>query len=256
MDLKFITWNVNGLRAAAKKGFVDFLRRESPDFLCIQEVKAMEDQIPFDVRLVEPYQSYFVAAERRGYSGVATYAKHSASKIITQLGEPRFDNEGRHLFLEYDNFILGNIYFPNGGRGDDRLKYKLEYYEKFLEFVTELKKTGKMIIFCGDVNTAHKEIDLFHPKENQKKSGFMPEERAWLDKFIAAGFVDVFRKFNQEPHQYTWWDMKSRARDRNIGWRIDYFFVDREHEANVTAASLMPEILGSDHCPVKISVNI
>jgi exodeoxyribonuclease-3 len=253
---KFISWNVNGIRALAKKGFADFLNQEAPNFLAIQETKAHEDQLPFDLKAPSNYTSYFVSGERRGYSGVATYADQPAMKVIDQLGVPRFDNEGRQVILEYPDFYFCNIYFPNGRRDLSRLQYKLEYYETFLKFVNKLKQTGKAIIICGDVNTAHNEIDLFHPKENSKSSGFLPEERAWLDKFIAAGFEDVYRNLHPEARKYTWWDQKSRARTRDIGWRIDYFFIDSAHAKNVISADIMTEVMGSDHCPISLNLSI
>lgn len=255
-NLKFISWNVNGIRAAAKKGIFEFFNKQAPDFFSLQETKAHEEQLPFDVKIFNDYTSYFVSGERKGYSGVVTYAKEPALKVIDKIGVPEFDREGRHVILEYPEFFLCNIYFPNGRSNDTRLQYKMAYYEAFLKFMIELKKTGKAIIICGDVNTAHKEIDLFHPKANQKFSGFLPEERAWLDKLFEHGFVDTFREFNQEPLQYTWWDVKSKARERNIGWRIDYFFIDKAHLKNVTSATIMPEVMGSDHCPISITLNI
>ncbi len=255
-NLKFISWNVNGIRAASKKGLFEFFKKENPDFLCLQETKAHEDQLSFEFKVFDDYSSYFVSGERKGYSGVVTYAKNSPLSISASIGDTKFDTEGRHVILEYEKFILLNIYFPNGRMNKERLQFKMDYYDAFLKHVTELKKKGKAIIICGDVNTAHQEIDLFHPKTNAKYSGFLPEERAWLDKLLALGFSDTFRIFNQEPNNYTWWDQKSRARERDIGWRIDYFFIDNEHLKNVTSASIHKDVMGSDHCPISITLSI
>jgi exodeoxyribonuclease-3 len=254
--LKFISWNVNGLRAIHKKGFGDWFLKEKPDFLCLQETKAHEDQLPFDLKIFPDYTSYFVSGIKKGYSGVATYAKSPAISVSSQLGVERFDNEGRNLILEYDKFYLLNIYFPNGQRSQQRVSFKLEFYEAFLKLIKQLEKTTKMIIVCGDVNTAHKEIDLARAKENTKTSGFLPEERAFLDKLIANGYIDTFRKFNNEGGNYSWWDVKSRARERNIGWRIDYFFVDEAHQHLVKNAGILSNVMGSDHAPVFVEIDI
>lgn len=255
-NLKFISWNVNGIRAAVKKGLFEFFKAENPDFLCLQETKAHEDQLPFEIKVFDDYTTYFVSGEKKGYSGVATYAKEVPMNISKTIDSPLFDVEGRHVILEYEKFFLLNVYFPNGRMNKERLQYKLDYYSAFLKFVTKLKEKGKAIIICGDVNTAHQEIDLFHPKTNAKNSGFLPEEREWIDELLALGFTDTFRHFNKEPNQYTWWDQRTRARDRDIGWRIDYFFIDNAHLKNVTSASIYKEVMGSDHCPIAITLTI
>ena len=255
-NYKFISWNVNGIRAVFKKGFLDWFQKESPDFLCLQETKAHEDQLPMDLRLVPNYTAYFSSGERKGYSGVGVYAKDPAIKFNNKLGKDEFDNEGRTIILEYPEFYLLNIYFPNGQRSHERVQFKLDFYEQFLKVIKNLEKSGKMIIVCGDVNTAHTEIDLSRPKENSKTSGFLPEERAFLDKLVQNGYVDTFRIFNKEPNNFTWWDVKSRARERNIGWRIDYFFVDKNHKDNVTKAGIMFDVMGSDHAPIFINIKI
>lgn len=255
-DYKFISWNINGIRAALKKGFLEFFLEKKPDFLCLQETKAHEEQLGFELLAIPDYTSYFVSGERKGYSGVAVYANEPALKHSKELDGEHFNNEGRQVILEYPEFFLVNTYIPNGQRSLERLEYKMAYHEALLAKLVELKATGKAVIVCGDFNVAHKEIDLFHPKENAKRSGFLPEERAWVDKLIKAGFVDTFRLFNQEPGNYTWWDQLSKARERNDGWRIDYFFIDAAHSKNVNSATILPEVYGSDHCPITLTISI
>ena len=252
--LKLLSWNVNGYRAILKKGFGGFLLSSGPDIVGLQEVKACPGQLaPADMEF-PGYSSAWNCAERKGYSGVTAFFRAGPLAVSKGFGEDRFDREGRVLGLEYPAFHLLNVYFPNGGQGPERLKYKLEFYEAFLAHIEKLRKTGKAVIFCGDVNTAHHEIDLARPGENADNSGFMPVERAWLDKITGLGWVDTFRAFHPEPGQYTWWDYKTRARERNVGWRIDYFFINREKASLVTKAFILPEVQGSDHCPVGIEL--
>ena len=252
--VRFLSWNVNGIRAAYKKGILNWFSKEQPDILCIQETKAMKEQLPEDLLNVNGYTSYFSSAERKGYSGTATYTKVNPLKVVNGIGIKKFDSEGRFLITEFDEFILFNIYFPNGKAKKERLKYKMDFYDAFLKHLKELLKQDKKIVICGDVNTAHNEIDLARPKENEKISGFLPEEREWIDKLLEAGFIDTLRKFNQKPEQYTWWDMMTRARDRNVGWRIDYFFISDNLKDNLKNAFILPEVMGSDHCPIGIEL--
>lgn len=252
--MKLISWNVNGIRAVAKKGFLDWVKKESPDVLCIQETKAWEEQLDDSLKNIVGYHSFFNQAEKKGYSGVAIYSKQKPINIQKGLGIPEFDNEGRTLIAEFKEFTLFNIYFPNGKQNAERLKYKLDFYEAFQKTAENLLKQSKKIVICGDVNTAHKEIDLARPKENSNVSGFLPEEREWIDRFLSAGFIDTLRIFNQNPEVYTWWDMVTRARERNVGWRIDYFFISENLKKNITNAFTMPDIMGSDHCPVGIEL--
>jgi exodeoxyribonuclease-3 len=254
--LRLISWNVNGLRAAHRKGFLEWFLRERPDVLCLQETKAAPDQLPAELKEVEGYRAHFVAASRGGYSGVAMYTRLEAKEVREGFGVKEFDAEGRTQVADYGGFLLFNIYFPNGKASAERLRYKMAFYGAFLEHVDELKAAGARLIICGDVNTAHKEIDLARPKENAKVSGFLPEERAWLDELVAHGFVDTFRMFHHEPGQYTWWDLKTRARERNVGWRIDYFFVGENLKKKVKAAYISPEVMGSDHCPIGLEVSV
>jgi exodeoxyribonuclease-3 len=253
---RILSWNVNGLRAAYKKGLLVWLLRERPDVLCLQETKAAPDQLPPDLKEVEGYHAYFASAERKGYSGVALYTRLEPREIRGGFGVEKFDREGRTQLADFGDFLLFNVYFPNGKASAARLRYKMAFYRAFLAHVDKLKAKGARIIICGDVNTAHKEIDLARPRENEKTSGFLPEERAWLDKFIARGFVDTFRMFDREPGRYTWWDQKTRARERNVGWRIDYFFVSDNFAEKVKAAYILPEVMGSDHCPIGLEVDV
>ncbi len=252
--MRIISWNVNGIRAAQKKGFLDWLAKESPDIVGVQETKAHPDQL--DMELLNPpgYHVYWNSAEKKGYSGVAVFTKVRPLEVKREIGLSKFDSEGRVILTEFPDFVFINIYFPNGGRGPERVQYKLEFYDEILKLTEKLKKQGKKVIISGDYNTAHQPIDLARPKENEKTSGFLPEERAWLDKWIKHGQVDIFRKFNQSPEQYTWWDMKSFARERNIGWRIDYHFITENLVSRVKNAAIHMDVEGSDHCPVSLEL--
>ena len=254
--IKILSWNVNGIRAVHRKGNFADVFKVQPDILCLQETKAHPDQLDDEIRNIDGYHSFFEAGERKGYSGVAIYSKLKPHEIKTRFGIEKFDNEGRIQIADYDDFVLFNIYFPNGKGSKERLQYKMDFYDAFLEHVDKLKDASRKIVVTGDVNTAHKAIDLARPKENEKVSGFLPEERAWIDKFLSHGYVDTFRMFNQQPENYTWWDMKSRARDRNIGWRIDYFYASENLKDSVQAAYILTDIMGSDHCPIGIDLEI
>jgi len=254
-SFRLLSWNVNGIRAVQKKGFLDWFKKENPDILCLQETKAHPDQLDDVLKNVDEYDSYFSSAEKKGYSGVVTYTKLKPMSVRQGIGIKKFDSEGRFIITEFDEFTLFNIYFPNGKASDERLQYKMEFYETFLKHCKKLLKEGKKIVICGDVNTAHKEIDLARPKENSQTSGFLPQEREWIDKFLTVGFIDTFRKFNQEPDQYTWWDMVTRARDRNVGWRIDYFYMSENLKDKITSASIHQDVMGSDHCPISIEIS-
>ncbi|MBX4211157.1 exodeoxyribonuclease III [Candidatus Parcubacteria bacterium] len=253
-QLRIISWNVNGIRAVYKKGNWNWLIKQSPDIFCLQETKAMPEQLPPD--LVKPvgYESYFdFPKERKGYSGVAIYTKVKPNKVEYIMGKPTLDKEGRLLALYFDDFVLINVYFPNGGGGPVRLKYKLEFYKEFLKFIDGLKKKKHNIVFCGDINTAHTEIDLARPKENVIHTGFLPIERAWLDEVIAHGYVDTWRNLNPGvKNTYTYWDQKTFARERNVGWRIDYFFVNKEFLNHIADFKVHESVLGSDHCPIEL----
>ncbi len=251
-----ISWNVNGIRAVSKKGFLEWFAQEQPDILCVQETKAHPEQLSADLLHPEGYESYWSSAEKKGYSGVAVYTRQKPKNVQEGLGVKEFDSEGRVLFLDYGKFCLFNIYFPNGGSGNKRVPFKMAFYEAFLQRVETLRQKGKKVIVCGDVNTAHEEIDLARPKQNEKNTGFLPEERAWVTKFLDKGYIDTFRHFCKEPGHYSWWDYKTRARERDIGWRIDYFFITPNLAPKLKKAYMMKDVTGSDHCPVAIEVDV
>ncbi|MDD3655705.1 MAG: exodeoxyribonuclease III [Atribacterota bacterium] len=253
--MRLLLWNVNGLRAAYKKNFLAWFDQQQADIYCIQETKSQLEQIPEELVKKLDYYSYFAQAEKKGYSGVALWTKLKPVKISDKLGIPRFDTEGRFIQATFTKFILFNIYFPNGKASQERLQYKIDFYETILKKAVDLLKEGQRVVICGDVNTAHKEIDLARPKENEKVSGFLPIEREWIDHLLQAGFVDTFRHFHSKPGQYSWWDYKTRARERNIGWRIDYFFISNNLKGNLKSAFIQPDVKGSDHCPIGIDLD-
>lgn len=251
-----ISWNVNGLRAVHRKGHFDDILKEKPDILCIQETKARPDQLVDELREPKGYKSYFhFPTEKKGYSGVAVFTRNEPIKVSRDMNIPSMDQEGRLITVEYDDFTLINIYFPNGGGSPEKLRYKLDFYDYFLEFINKLHGKQKNIIFCGDLNVAHKPVDLARPKENETHVGFLPIERAWVDKLMSHKWVDIFRHFYpNEKDAYTYWDMKTFARERNVGWRIDYFFSSPEMLKKVRKVEILSHILGSDHCPVKLTL--
>jgi len=255
--MKIISWNVNGIRACHRKGSFDELLKLKSDIFCLQETKAHPDQLPEEVRNPKGYFSYFDHSKtRKGYSGVAIYTKTEPEKVTKGMGIPEFDQEGRLITAYFKDFILITGYFPNGGSGPDRLEYKLAFYDHFLKFVEKLRNKNKNVIFCGDINTAHTAIDLARPKENEKNTGFLPIERAWIDQVVKKGYVDVFRSFNPDKKDvYTYWDMKTFARDRNVGWRIDYFFASSEAMKNIKDIKILDTVFGSDHCPISIEIS-
>jgi exodeoxyribonuclease-3 len=255
-SLKLISWNVNGLRAVHKKGFLEWFHAESPDMLCLQETKSSPEQLPEELLGVNGYRSFFSSAEKKGYSGVAIYSRQEPLNLYYGFGDPRFDSEGRILIAEYPAFVLFSIYYPNGKASPERLRYKMVFYDAFLDCARRYRERGSKLIICGDVNTAHREIDLARPKENEGVSGFLPEERAWIDCFLAEGFIDTFRMKCAEPGHYSWWDYKTRARERNIGWRIDYFFVSDDLKKQVKNAWILSDVPGSDHCPIGLSIAV
>lgn len=250
--LKLVTWNVNGIRACVKKGFSAWLDEEQPDILCLQETKAQVDDVREALKSLNGYHLFIHSAERKGYSGVATLTREKPAGVTEGMGIRKFDAEGRVLVTEFSDFVLYNVYFPNGGRDLSRVGFKLEFYAGLLKQLDALKARGKRVIVSGDYNTAHKEIDLKNPKSNQTTSGFLPEEREWVDRYIHAGYVDIFRHFRPEPEQYTWWSYLFNARVRNIGWRIDYHLVSENAKGQCRDAYHLPEVQGSDHCPAAL----
>ncbi len=254
--IEIISWNVNGIRAVSNKEALKWIDERNPDILCLQEIKALKEQIPTDL-FQKHYEEVIInSALKKGYSGTATYSVlksdfHSTCPDIDTL------NEGRIIETHYDDIVLFNVYFPNGQKNDERLAHKMKFYDDFLNHCENLREDGKSIIICGDVNTAHKEIDLKHPKANSKKSGFLPIERAWVDKLIEHGYIDTFRYVHGDKEDsYSWWSYRANARVNNVGWRIDYFFISEELAENLEDAFILDHIGGSDHCPVGIKLSI
>jgi exodeoxyribonuclease-3 len=251
--MKITTWNVNGIRAALDKGVADWWKAENPDVLCLQEIKALPEQLTEEqLAHFEEVQAIWNPAQRKGYSGVATFTRPEPLQIQKGIGNQRFDDEGRVIQTQYSDFILFNIYFPNGQRDHERLTYKLDFYACLLDLCDQLHAAGEQIIITGDFNTAHNEIDLKNPKENQNTSGFMPEERVWIDKYLEHGFVDAYRVLYPEKEEYTWWTYRFGARSRNVGWRLDYYLVSEALMSRVKDVVIHGDVMGSDHCPVSI----
>jgi len=250
---RLVSWNVNGIRACVNKGFIDFINENKPDILCLQEIKALAEQFPEEVQNLKKYHQYINPAEKKGYSGVAVFSKEEPLKVIDKLGVKKFDDEGRTLILEYKDFVLINGYFPNGQRDLNRVPFKLEYYNEILKCYKKYIKAGCNVIITGDLNTAHKEIDLANPKSNQKTTGFLPEERVWIDKYLEAGMIDALRiKAPDTEGIYSWWTYRGDCRARNIGWRIDYFMLNAEMESQIKSCNHLPDVMGSDHCPIEL----
>ncbi len=252
--MKLVSWNVNGIRAAMDKGFRSFVEQEQPDFLCLQETKAEPTQV--DLSWVERlgYHHSWNCATKKGYSGTSIWSKVAPIKTTLGLGIEEYDGEGRIITATFPDFQLVNVYTPNSQRGLTRLPYRQSWDAVFLDYVKRLNRR-KPVIFCGDVNCAHREIDLTNPKANRKNAGFSDEERASLDKIVQAGFIDSFRQFNSEPGQHTWWTPRNNARERNIGWRLDYFWVAEKFWDRVQAATIRNDIFGSDHCPIELVIS-
>ncbi len=254
--MKIATWNVNGIRAALQKNITDWIKYFQPDVLCLQEIKATLEQVNINPILELGYSVIWNAAQRSGYSGVATFHKIEPLKITKGLGIARFDSEGRVIQSSYPDFELFNVYFPNGGENNERVPFKLDFYATLLNICDTLHREGKQIILTGDFNTAHRAIDLKNPKENEKNTGFLPEERAWIDRYLEHGFVDIFRQRNPDKVQYSWWTYRFKARERNIGWRLDYFLISTSLVDRVVDVIIHENVLGSDHCPVTLEIKV
>ena len=252
--ISLLSWNVNGIRAARRRGFLVWLADTAPDILCLQETRATRSQLDNDLAQPEGYFAYWNSADRPGYSGTAVLAREKPLSVEFGLGDAKSDREGRIIIAEYPDFTLVNGYFPNGNRNRSRLRFKLDFYNAFLAKCEELRRQGRTIIFCGDLNTAHNEIDLANPHSNNRKSGFLLEERTWIDRVIETGYLDTFRHFHPSLcDQYTWWSYRASSRERNSGWRFDYLFIVREAIERVVDASIMSEAASySDHCPIGI----
>lgn len=254
MEVLLVGWNVNGIRAAEKKGFAEWLAGTQADVVAIQETKARPEQLSKSLLTPDGYHACWCSAEKPGYSGVATYSRIPPVEVITGLADTRFDHEGRTLITDYGDFVLFNIYFPNGGRGPEWVAHKLNFYRRFLEVYNRYVNAGRRVVVTGDVNTAFAEIDLARPKENAKTSGFLLEERSALGEFFTAGLIDTFRHLRPTEVKYSWWDQRTGARARGLGWRIDYFFVSPNLRDAVVAADIHDNILGSDHCPISLKL--
>jgi exodeoxyribonuclease-3 len=251
--MNIVSWNVNGIRAVQKKGFVDWLGETGADVVCVQETKAMKEQLDDELLSPDGYRSIWQSAERKGYSGVAAFVREEPLSVEI-LGTPEFDVEGRTMILEYPNVSILNCYFPNSQPEGARLDYKIGFCDAILDKCRELVANGTNIVLCGDYNIAHKPIDLARPKQNEQNPGYLPEERAWMTTFLGAGFVDTFRMFCDEPDQYTWWSYRFKAREKNLGWRIDYHCVNEALASSVKRAGIQADVMGSDHCPVVIEL--
>lgn len=257
--IKLISWNVNGIRAAIRKDFFESFKQMDADIVSIQETKIQDSQLTEEMKNISGYQAFWShASVKKGYSGVCTYTRIEPKRINCSIDAPKFDNEGRVIEIDFDDFIFFNVYFPNGQMSEERLQYKLDFYELFFKYADAYKKQGRSLIISGDYNTAHNEIDLKNPKANKNTSGFLRIERDWLDRIIENGYVDTFRSFYPDTVKYSWWTYRFKARDRNAGWRIDYFFVTRDviDKGWVKEAFIDNDIFGSDHCPVGLVVEI
>jgi exodeoxyribonuclease-3 len=253
--MRLVSWNVNGIRSAIRKGFWEWLADEAPDVVCLQETRIHAGQLSEEMRLPAGYHAFWHAGERKGYSGVATLSREQPLAVHEGFGRPDFDAEGRVLRTEHPCFTLINAYFPSGRRGQERVAFKIEFYDALLDFCAGLRAEGQQLIVCGDLNTAHQPIDLARPKQNQKTSGFLPEEREALSRWLEGGFVDIFRHLHPDAEEYTWWTYLFDARARNVGWRIDYFLVAEGLVPYVQDARILKDVLGSDHCPIELQLS-
>jgi exodeoxyribonuclease-3 len=253
--MKIISYNVNGIRAALTKNFREWLKDENPDVLCLQETKAQPDQIDTLLFAEMGYTSYLHSAQKKGYSGVAILTKYSPDNVVIGMNNPRFDDEGRVIRADFGDISIISVYIPSGSSGDERQAFKMEFLEAFLPFVEEVRKSRPNLIVCGDYNICHKPIDINHPERQNGVSGFLPEERAWLDQYEATGMVDSFRIFDQSAEKYSWWSYRGGARSRNVGWRIDYHWVSEPLKVKLKSAAILADVIHSDHCPVLVEIS-
>ena len=255
MTTSLFSWNVNGIRAARKKGFLEWLAEAKPDILGLQETKCHPDQLDDELRNPPGYHTYWASAEKKGYSGVALYSRSEPLSVQIGLGVDEYDREGRTIVAEYNDFVFITAYIPNGSRDHKRVPFKMAYKRDFLNYCNALRASGKRVIFCGDINTAHQEIDLARPKQNKKTTGFLPHERVWIDEVLAAGYVDTYRHFHpDEEGAYSWWSYIGGNRARNVGWRLDYFFTSDDLIDEYASVAIHPDVMGSDHCPVSLTL--
>jgi exodeoxyribonuclease-3 len=253
--MKIISYNVNGIRAALNKGFIDWLVAANPDVICLQEIKAHKEQLDLSLFENAGYNyHYWFSAEKKGYSGVAVLSKTKPDKVVYGTGIETMDYEGRNLRVDFANVSIMSLYLPSG-TNDNRLEFKLTYMAQFQDYVNNLKKELPNLIICGDYNICHTEIDIHNPVQNKDTSGFLPVERKWLGNFIDSGFIDSFRLLNKDPHHYSWWSYRANSRNNNKGWRIDYHMVSNNMKDNIKRAYILPEAKHSDHCPVVIEID-
>ena len=253
--MKIVTYNVNGIRAAMSKGLIDWISQVSPDVLCVQEIKANPEQVGVFEFEELGYHHYWYPAQKKGYSGVAIFTKQKPKHIEYGCGIKEYDDEGRNLRIDFEEFSVMSVYHPSGSSGDLRQAFKMEWLGAFLNYINQLKATYPKLVICGDFNICHKAIDIHNPKSNANTSGFLPEEREWMEQFINSGFVDSFRHFNQEPHQYSWWSYRAGSRAKNLGWRIDYNFVTDNLKNKISRSVILPSAIHSDHCPVLLEMS-
>ncbi|HOY49746.1 MAG TPA: exodeoxyribonuclease III [Flavobacteriales bacterium] len=254
--MRIVTYNVNGLRSALSKGLVEWIQATQPDLLCLQEIKSQADQLDLDLFRQLGYEPYLFPAQKKGYSGVAILSKHQPDRIIEGMGMEAYDFEGRTIRLDFGDWTIINTYFPSGSSGEERQAFKMQFLADYQDFINELKKERPQLIICGDYNICHRAIDIHNPVSNAKSSGFLPEERAWMESFLNSGFVDSFRHLNKDPHHYTWWSYRAGARGKNLGWRIDYACITGNLQDKLQRAVILPEAKHSDHCPVLIEIDL
>ncbi len=252
--MRIISYNVNGIRAAVKKGFLQWLEQESPDVLCLQETKAQDDQLPTEELNRLGYHVYHHAAQKKGYSGVAIICRQKPDEVVYGMGNAKYDSEGRFIRADFGSLSVVSVYHPSGSSGDIRQAFKMEWLEDYQKYVLELRKQRPELVLSGDYNICHKPIDIHDPVRNANSSGFLPEEREWMSGFLNTGFIDTFREFHPEPHQYTWWSYRAGARGKNKGWRIDYHMVTENMKAKLKDAGILADVVHSDHCPLFLEI--
>jgi exodeoxyribonuclease-3 len=254
--MKIATYNVNGIRSALSKGLLDWVKAANPDVLCVQEIKSTEDQVSADAFAELGYHSNAFSAQKKGYSGVAVFSKHQPDRVIKGMDIERYDSEGRSIRLDFGDITLINTYFPSGSSGDDRQAFKMEFLADYNEYIAKLKEERPNLVVCGDYNICHRPIDIHNPISNKNSSGFLPEEREWMEQFLNNGFIDTFRHLNPDPHHYTWWSFRAGARSKNLGWRIDYICISENLEKHLKTSRILPDARHSDHCPVVTELSI
>ncbi|MEM7161760.1 MAG: exodeoxyribonuclease III [Bacteroidota bacterium] len=253
--MKIISYNVNGIRAALKKDWANWLKSTKADIVCIQETKAMKEQVEFDEVLSLGYKDYWFSAEKKGYSGVLILSKQEPDNVEIGINIEKYDREGRVIRTDYGDLSIMNVYMPSGSSGDERQAFKMEWLDDFYEYIASLRDSRKKLIISGDYNICHKAIDIHNPVSNKNSSGFLPEERAWMDKFTESGFIDSFRHFNQDPHNYSWWSYRAGARKKNLGWRIDYIMATQNLKSQLKRSGILSQAIHSDHCPIFLEIS-